>query len=153
MTPNRDEPSRFVAFSLNYRLRPTTQPGGLQVLAWSDDEPLAQATEGDALLETTGETITWTQQLTVAAGELQYRVQGGQSTTWAAFGANDQLLVSCPTSDEDLAGYDPEQSAERSAATWQGDHVESMTLVRVRLYRGTELLETRELDRTVDLGR
>jgi hypothetical protein len=153
MTPNRDEPSRFVAFSLNYRLRPTPQAGGLQVLAWSGEELLAQATEGDAPLDTPDETISWTQRLAITAGELEYRVQSGQSTTWGSFGADDQLVVRCATGDEDLAGYDPDQSAERSAATWQGDHVASMTLVRVRLYRGAQLLETIETARPVDLGR
>jgi hypothetical protein len=152
MTPHREEPSRFVAFTVNYRLRPTVQPGGLQILAWSDEELLAQATEGDAALDTPDEVITWTQQLSVASGEATYRIRSGQSTTWGPFGADDQFLVRFAMDAEDLAHYDPEQTAERSGVTWQGDHVARMTLLRVRFYRGEQLLETRELSRQVQLG-
>jgi hypothetical protein len=153
MTPNGDEPSRFIAFSVNYRLRPSARPGGLEVLAWAGDELLAQATEGDAALETPDETVTWTQELSLAGGEAVFRVRDGRSTTWGEFGAEDRLLVRFATADEDLSRYDPEWSARRSAATWQSDHVASMTLVRVRLYRGTQLVETRELAQAIRLGR
>lgn len=152
MTPNSGEPGRFIAFGVNYRLRPTAQPGGLQVLAWNDETLLGHATQGDAPLSNADETITWTQELSIVEGQATYRVKAGQSQTWGPFGADDQLRVVYSTGDTDLSRYDPEQTATRSAATWQGDHVTRMVLVRVRFYRDARLLETRELSRPVELA-
>lgn len=151
--------SAFVAFCLNYRDVPDWNPGGLQVKAYgeasgtSQNRPLmASASSNTEPLETEGETITWTQQISVSGGTLSYSVRNGSSTTWGGFGQGVGTLgVSYSTSLSDLGSYRPDDSVTLSAAGWQANRVKSMTLLQVRYYKGGGLISTDATPRPVSL--
>jgi hypothetical protein len=152
--------SSFVAFCLNYRDVPDWRPGGLQVKAYgeasgaSQVRPLLASTTSDTeSLQTEGETITWTQAIRISGGTLSYNVRNGTSTTWGSFGQGVGTLgISYSTPLSDLGSYDPDDSVTLSAAGWQANRVTSMSLLRVRYYRGGVLIKTDDLPRAVALS-
>jgi hypothetical protein len=142
--------SAFVAFCLNYRDDPEWKPGGLQIKAYGEaigasrDRPLvASDTANTEPFQTVGETITWTQRISISSGTLSYTVHNGASTTWGSFGQEQgNLGVSYPTSLSDLGSYRSDDSVTLSAAGWQANRVKSMSLLRVRYYKGGSLIST-----------
>ena len=154
MSPNQDDPTCFVAFDLNYREYPTFLAGGMQIQVWEDNAVLATSGQGNAQFSTTGETVTWTQRMSFPGdGTIHYRVKNGQSTTWGQFGQGNGLLtVSFPTTLNSLIGYSADYSAAQSAASWQSNHVTSLTLVQVRYYAAGRLIATDTTSRPVSLG-
>jgi hypothetical protein len=148
MSPMGDNALMFMSFNLNYRDDPF-QPGGLQLRAWSGEQAQAQDAQKTNLLQTTGETITWTQRMRLVGGTLTYEIVAGESTTWGKFGQGELLDVIVPTSLTSLDGYRPAVTAERSGATWQSNRVGQMRLLRVRYYRGGSLVATDETARTI----
>ena len=151
--------SAFVAFCLNYREVQDWKPGGLQIKAYGEssgttqDRPLvASAAAHSESFETDGETVTWTQRISVSAGIMSYSVHNGASTTWGSFGQEQgNLVVGFATSASDLGNYRPADSVALSAAGWQANRVTSMTLLRVRYYQGNNLLSTDDTSRSVTL--
>lgn len=152
--------SAFVAFCLNYRDVPDWQPGGLQVKAYGEasgttqDRPLLASTTSDTeSLQTDGETITWTQRISVSGGTLSYTVRNGTSTTWGSFGQGVGTLgVNYSTTLSDLGSYRPDDSVALSAAGWQANRVTSMNLLRVRYYKAGVLIATDDVSRAVTLS-
>jgi hypothetical protein len=157
MSPRPGSTNAFIAFCLNYRDDPDWKPGGLQVKVYgeaigaSQDRPLlAAAAARTEVFQTAGETITWTQRISVSDGVVRYTVLDGSSTTWGAFGQGpDDLGVSYPSSIADLGSYRPDDSVSLSAAGWQANRVRSMTLLRARYYRGGALIATDATQREV----
>ncbi len=148
MCPGPIEDHPDVNFNLNYRDRPTFQPGGLQIQVFDGTQFLALVTSKTESLATDGETITWTQRLSVSGGMVNYSIETGQSTTWGSFGG-DSLKVSFATALSDLSAYKPEVSLNKSGVGWQSDHVTSMQLMRVRYYAGATLVSTDNTARPV----
>lgn len=146
MSPVSDDSQPFVAFDMNYREFPSFRAGGLQLQVWSGETVLSTSSQGTSQFATPGETVTWTQQMSLnsGAGTLTYNVNNGQSTTWGTFGQGSgaNLSVSYPTTVTDLSGYSPATSQAASGATWESNHVTSMTLVQVRYYSGGQLVTT-----------
>ncbi len=144
-----DDNTPFVAFNLNYRDAPFAA-GGVQSVVWSGDSVLGQATQGSAVFKTSGETVTWTQVMRLNNGQITYRIEDGESTTWDEFGQDDGLRsVSFPTTAVSLIGYSPARSAEASGAGWKANNVTSLSLLRVRYYAGSQLLSVDETPRTI----
>jgi hypothetical protein len=152
MSPVADDSTPFVAFDLNYREYPSFQPGGMQVQVWSGKQLLSTATDETAQCSTPNETITWTQAMSVSAGNVSYQVTNGQSTTWGRFGQGQQLAVSFPSSSGDLGGYSPEISTANSGVSWESNLVTSMKLVQVRYYAAGALIRIDNTVRTIGLG-
>ena len=66
--------SPFVAFDLNYREYPTFTAGGYQAQVWSNDQLLQNSSGGKTdQFATANETITWTQRMSLANGQVQLR--------------------------------------------------------------------------------
>jgi hypothetical protein len=159
MSPNSDPTAAFVTFYLNYRDYPNWQPGGLQLKAYgaapdpSSPPPLLDTdTEGTQVCSTAGETVSWTQRMSLFSGSLNLSVVNGSSTTWGNFGQSPESLgVSASSSLSDLSLYQPTYSVSKSGASWQSDRVTSMTLLRVRYYNNGQLISTDSTPRTVDL--
>jgi hypothetical protein len=156
MSPVSDGSTPFVAFDLNYRDYPSFLAGGLQAKVYSgkNGSVLSSSSQGDALLQTTGERVTWTQRMGLSQGNtVTYTVVNGQSTTWGAFGSSqglDPLTFTAPISS--LANYSPTTSVSNSGVGWQSNRVTSMTLVQVRYYSGGQLVSTDTTSRPVDLS-
>jgi hypothetical protein len=152
MRPDAGEESLFIDFDLNYREYPEFHPGGLQIQVWSGDDCTQTATQGDEQLEMAGETINWTQRMSVSAGTLTYTISNGLSLTWGPFGqAGGQLSVSVPSPATGLSSYSPDDSATRSGVSWQSNRVTSLTLKQVRYYSAGVLVKTDTTPRTVQL--
>jgi hypothetical protein len=146
MSPVRGNPSPFfVAFNLNYRELPDFLPGGMQVQVWAGSQSINASSQGQGLFNTSGEKVTWTQQMWLSQGLVNYAVANGQSSTWGNFG----LAAVFPASVNSLAGYDPDGSAATSGVGWESNFVDHLTLVRVRYYSGSQLLWTDTNPRSV----
>ena len=144
--------SAAMFFNLNYRETPAFNPGGLQVKIQDSSQTYATANQGTAQLQTSNETITWTQRLSLSGGVVSYKVNSGNSTTWGSFGvAATDLAVSTPTSRTSLINYNPADSATNSGPGFGSNRLTSMTLLRVRYYQGTTLLSTDTTPRPVSL--
>src|SRR3954470_12113540 len=98
MSPNHDVTGMHFLFTLNHVTLPEYQPGGMQVQAWDGDN-LSQEKAGSAsaALQNSGETVRWTQRLSLHDATLTFQVADGQSETWSTFGGDD-LSVSVPSS-------------------------------------------------------
>lgn len=155
MSPVGDNSTPFVAFDINYREYPTFQSGGMQLQVWSNDannQVLSTSTQGTSLLATPGETISWTQQMSLSNGAIAYDISNGQSQTWGKFGQGNNLGVQFTTSLASLGGYSPNVSKAKSGVTWEANHVTSLTIVQVRYYSGGQLVSTDTNPRSVTLG-
>jgi hypothetical protein len=159
VNPTSDPRGAFATFYLNYEDYPTWNPGGMQLKAYgvapdaSTNPPvLDSARQGDGVCETEGETITWTQRMSVSGGNLNVNVVNGQSTTWGKFGqSGGSLGVSMSSTVTDLSGYKPDYSVSKSGVSWQSNRVVSMTLLQVRYFSGGKLVSTDSTPRNVDL--
>ncbi|MGE3819030.1 MAG: hypothetical protein AB7I30_06305 [Isosphaeraceae bacterium] len=150
MTPFAVGVAPFVAFNMNYRERPTFQPGGMQVQVWTPEGSLLSAASHDsAVFNTPNETLTWTQRMRLIGGFVFFDVQQGQSQTWGNFGQGMQLSAAYAASPTSLMGYDPEVSAARSGVTWQSNYVTRLVLKRVRYYANGNLIWTDETPRVI----
>jgi len=154
MSPVSDSSTPFVAFDLNYRDVTSFQPGGLQVNVYSSGNALDSSTQGNQLCQTSNETISWTQRMSISGGnQVTYTIVNGQSTTWGRFGQAQGLdPVSFPASITSLASYSPDASVAKSGAGWQSNRVAKMVLVCVRYYRSGQLISTDSNPRPVTLS-
>ena len=143
MSPVGDNSSPFFAFDMNYREYPIFAAGGMQIQVWSGNRVTDTSSQGNSLFNNAGESITWTQRMSISGGNVNYAVNNGQSTSWGQFGQGSQLTVSFPSTLSDLSGYDPDGgSAANSGASWQSNHVTKLVLLRVRYYANGQLLWT-----------
>src|SRR3954454_22108453 len=94
MSPVGNASTPYAWFLINVRDRPNAYtPGGLQVQIWdpSNDTLLASATSTNhtGALNTSNETITWTQRMVCNSNSsppITYSILNGISTTWSTFG-------------------------------------------------------------------
>jgi hypothetical protein len=143
MSPVASSSAPFVALDFNYREFPVYLPGGAQLQVWSGGTVTATSSMSGPLFNTPGETITWTQRMSVANNTVAYQVVNGQSTTLGTFPQTDgQLSVSYNTTATSMAGYSPSQSVASSGVTWESNLVTSMTLLQVRYYAKGQLIAT-----------
>lgn len=155
MSPVSDGSTPFFALDLNYRDYPSYEAGGMEaaVISNTDGSVLNDSTQGDEVLGTANETITWTQRLSLSGGTANYAIVNGQSTTWGTFGqANGLDPISSTTAAMSLASYSPTTSVTKSGVGWQSNRVSQMTLVRVRYYSGGQLISTDTTSRSVNLS-
>jgi hypothetical protein len=144
MSPTQDLiSSAFVAFDLNYREYPSYTVGGMQVQVWSNKHLLTSSSQGTAQFNTTNETITWTQFLSISGNTMTYGINNGLSTTFGKFGQGNGLLnVTFPTTLTSLSGYSPTVSVAHSGATWESNHVSTLAILQVRYYANNQLILT-----------
>jgi hypothetical protein len=141
MGPTADRTTApFVAFDMNYREYPSFLAGGMQLQVWSGETLLRYATSNTEQFNTQGETITWTQRMSLSDGQITYQVASGSSTTWGNFG--NGLSIRFATDLTSLAGYSPDTTVANSGASWQVNNVKTMTLVAIRYYAGGVLIST-----------
>ncbi len=149
MSTGADLTTPFFAFDMNYREYPFFSAGGLQVQIWSGGNVIGTSSQGNGLFNTTGESVTWTQRMSLGGGQVTYDINNGQSTSWGQFGQGNKLNTSYNSPAADLSAYDPDVSAANSGASWQSNHVTSLTLVQVRYYANGQLINTDTTPRTV----
>jgi hypothetical protein len=120
----------------------TFTPGGysIDLCRPTNSTPITSVGPVNTLLNTPGETLTWTQRLRLNNGTLSFSLRNTSSTTW---GSTIGKLLSvyttgCPLAD--LTGYDPNFSVAQSGPIWWANRVTSLTLNQVRYYDATGLL-------------
>ncbi len=120
---------------------------GIELCSPTQTAPVTTAGPGSDLLNTQGETLTWTQRLDLSNGTLTFSLWNGSSTTWGT--TSGQILsVSSACSLADLSNYDPTFSVAQSGPTWWPDRVTSLTLTAVRYYNASAtLINTDPTDR------
>ena len=150
ISPQGDIASLHASFELNQRSLPEFQAGGLQLQLWTGETLLTQVDASDvALMATPGETVRWTQSMTLANETLTFQVSGGSSTTWGGFGGEDALRIAVPTSLANLDGYDPGVSARNSGIGYAANRVQSLVLKRVRYYMSDGTVRVDDTERPV----
>jgi hypothetical protein len=134
---------------MNYREYPNFTAGGMQVQVWSNNSVVSTSTQGTNQFQTSNETVTWTQRMSLSSGSLNYAVENGQSTTWGGFGEGSNLNVTYTTTLSSLSAYTPTASVKNSGVSWQSDRVTSLKLVQVRYYSQGSLYYTDTTARTL----
>jgi hypothetical protein len=135
MSPVADFGSAYVVFNINHRSQPVYVPGGLQLQVWNNNSPLLSNDDpDDEVMSQTGETVTWTQQMTLTNGTFTVAIVNGNSQTWGTFGGDGRLQASLAASFANLNGYSPNVSVSNSGVSFAPNRVQSLTLKCVRYY-------------------
>ena len=135
MSPLADFDSAYVVFNINHRSQPTYVPGGLQLQVWNNSVPLLSDDDpDDEVMSQAGETVTWTQQMTLSNGTFTVAIVNGNSQTWGTFGGDGRLLASLAASFGNLNAYSPNVSVSNSGVSFAPNRVQSLTLNCVRYY-------------------
>jgi hypothetical protein len=135
ISPVGNVKSLHAALDLNYHSLPVFISGGLQLQVWEGEIPVTYKNyPNPSLLAQAGETISWTQRMDVADGQLKFEIINGSSATWGPFGGQGYLKANVPTSLVDLSGYNPYVSIENSGVGYAGNRVQSLVLKAVRCY-------------------
>lgn len=129
------------AFLINHHDAPTFAEGGLELQVWNGDRLLASNRwPNQAVMTTTGETVRWTQSMTIGNDGLVFEILGGDSATWGNFGGQGDLKITAPTTLENLNGFTPVVSVENSDVGYASNRVQSLKLKSVRAYAGDQLI-------------
>jgi hypothetical protein len=125
----------YCAFDINYCTQPVYSAGGLQLHVWNPYTPIVTANfPASGIMQTVGETVTWTTTMSLANGVVTFQVVNGQSTTWGSFGGTDDEALSVNATANDLNRYDPNVSLDNSGVSFASNLVTSLTLTAVRFY-------------------
>lgn len=142
------ESGLYTSFCMNHQLNGDEfEAGGLQLQLWYGDHLLARkSSDAYDLLANNAETVTWTQELSVANGILTFSIKNGQSQSWGSFGPNLKISVVSPVSN--LNDYCPLYSVNNSGPVFAGNRVDSIGITRVRVTYASG--ETAEIDATAN---
>jgi len=134
ISPQGDVSGVYGAFELNARSIPDFLAGGLQLQVWEGDTALSDRRHPNGLsMQTAGETVTWTQSMSLSEGTLTFDVSEGASSTWGGFGGEGYLRATANTTLTNLNGYNPEVSVANSGVSYAGNRVTSLVLKQVRV--------------------
>jgi hypothetical protein len=132
MSPTGDLTSKHFLFTLNHWSAPDYASGGMEIQLWDGEGTSGQtASNKFAAFETSEETVTWTQRLSINDGVLKFEVVDGQSHTWGDFGGTDDLSMQTPTELTALNGYHPGVSLNESQVSYAENRVHSLTLKKL----------------------
>lgn len=133
MSPTRNLDGVYFTFEINHRSLPWWTPGGLTIHQWSGEARVQSFDRSDrSVMQTSGETVSWTQILSVDGTNLTFQVKNGSSTTWGPFGYSNMFKLRTAFSG-DLSGYSPDLSVAQSGAAFAGNRVQLLRIKEVRL--------------------
>lgn len=131
MSPTGNLDGVHFLLTLNHSTVPEYSAGGVQVQAWDGEELLdSHATHEGMALEQADETINWVQRISIQDGRLKFRVLGGTSQSWGAFGG-DSLSFSQPTALTALNSYRPGVSITESQVGYAENRVALLVLKKL----------------------
>jgi hypothetical protein len=134
MSPSSSMDGAHFGVELNHAQRPEYEGGGFQTKAMIDaeqtDDRLGHQGENLAF---PGETIRWTQSLSIEGGQLAFRIKSGTSQTWGNFGGS-ATEVKLSTALPNLNQYSPALSADSSGVGFASNRVASLKLAKVRVF-------------------
>lgn len=150
MAPTTNIEEGYAAFDINHRSQPDFVAGGMQLHVWSPTHPLASASANkNGVLHCSGETVRWTQRMTLFSHLLCFSIVDGHSQTWGAFDTSHGLVAMVATTLENLDQYSPDVSAEHSGVGYAANRVQSLKLLRVRRYWSSGAVTVDETVRVV----
>ena len=122
------------AVELNHQSLPQFVPGGIQVQAWDDENPLgSQKFPNASLLSHDNETVSWTQSMRLENGSLIMEVTDGTSQSWGNFGGQGYLKWSIATQLTSLEAYSTDVTVANSGVSYGANLVEHLEIKEVRL--------------------
>jgi hypothetical protein len=133
MAPFSNVESDYFILLLNHRTEPSYAAGGMQLQQWNGEQLVEHRNGPNGTeLNSTGETISWTQTLSVSGGVVTFELEGGTSQSWGNFGGQGYLTKTIATGQANLNAYDPLVSIGESGIGFAGNRVASLTLMRIR---------------------
>jgi hypothetical protein len=118
---------------INHRSVPYWSPGGITLHHWHGESRQQSMDRQDrSVMQSNGETVTWTQILDVDEGILTFQIKDGASTTWGPFGYSNHLKLQAWWSAGHINDYTPDVSVARSGVAYAGNRVQSLKLLPVR---------------------
>jgi hypothetical protein len=131
MSPTANLDGSHFLVTLNHASEPDFESGGVHVQHYDGTDLVASRTEDrDEVLIHEGETIRWSQRLTLRDGTLTFAVLNGESQSWNRFGGYD-LSVSVPYSAPSLNTYRPAVSLTESQVNYAENRVVSLVLKKL----------------------
>lgn len=141
MNHNSNNNADYAIFCINYQEYPKFVEGGLEIQLWEEDVVVEVDTKGGVTLNLSGETISWTQSMTVKEGKITFAIKNGKSETYGEFGG-DGFSVSQNAQAGSLDSYVMASSLENSGAVLGKNRVTSMKLKEVRYYYSNGTVKT-----------
>lgn len=133
MSPHNHINETHFTLEFNHRSVPHWAPGGITLHQWVGEWRIQSMDRPDrSTMQTSDETVTWTQILEAEEGVLTFQVKNGTSTTWGPFGYTNFLKVQTSWSSNHVNGYTPDISVARSGVAYAGNRVKTLKLLRVR---------------------
>lgn len=133
MSPVGNLDGVYFTFEINHRSAPWWTPGGLTIHQWMGESRVQSFDRSDrSVMQTSGETVAWTQILSVDGNHLTFQIKNGTSTTWGAFGYSNWFKLRTNWGG-DLNGYSPDLSVAHSGAAFAGNRVQLLRIKEVRL--------------------
>jgi hypothetical protein len=136
--------SLYATFLINHRNSPAFEGGGLELQVWNGREKTAHVFHpNQTRLSTPGETIRWTQAMSLGGEGLVFEILAGTSVTWGNFSEpadQNPLKITVPTTLTNLNGFDPAVSVDHSDISYAANRVQSLALKRIRTYAGSQLI-------------
>jgi hypothetical protein len=150
MSPVGDAESVYSVLEMNHASLPEFSAGGLQLQVWNGEDWLTLRDHADFTLYHSGETVTWTRQMELHAGKLNFSVINGNSDSWGTFGGTGGIKLSINSVLVSLNLYNPEISKAQSGVSFGTQRVTSLKIKRVRYYGfDGSLLHTDNTERVV----
>jgi len=134
MSPFNDINDTYFTLEINHRSAPYWTAGGLSIHQWSGEWRIQSYDRADrSVMNTEGETVTWTQQLSVNSGQLTFKIINGNSTTWGAYGYSGMFKVHTNWGVGNINSYSPDVSVSQSGVAFAGNRVKSLKIKEIRL--------------------
>lgn len=151
MAPTANLGGQFFVVTVNHGSFPGFSPGGVQIQHWVGDECVgAKDSDSRYSLIYDGETVSWTQRMSMEGCSLTFEVLNGTSESIGAFGAEGNLRKTIWTELSRLNSYLPAISLTESGIGFAGNRVSSLTLKK--LVWETADGERHELSAPIDIS-
>jgi hypothetical protein len=150
MSPLSDISGTFFTLEVNHRSAPYWTPGGITLHQWSGEQRVQSMDRADrSIMQTDGETVTWTQSLDCNGALLTFQIKNGSSTTWGPWGRSGNLKLQTTWLAGNLNNYTPDVSVAQSGVAYAGNRVKTLRIkqLRVTLSDGSQF--TDDTTRTV----
>src|SRR5262245_44510338 len=111
MSPFNDIRDTYFTMEINHRSMPYWTPGGLTIHQWCGEWRMQSYDRADrSVMNTSGETVTWTQALYCNWGQLNFEIKNGMSSTWGPFGYSGMFKVHTNWGVNNINSYTPDVS-------------------------------------------
>jgi hypothetical protein len=147
MSPFANISDTHFTLEVNHRSVPWWAPGGISIHQWSGEWRQQSIDRADrSVMQTSNETVRWTQALYIDSGKLNFQIKNGTSTTWGPFGYSSSFKLQTNWGVNNINSYSPDVSAALSGVAYASNRVNLLRLVQVRatLANGTVVTDNTE---------